>query len=237
MAAMARSWGAHVAVRRLSGLQTWWRPALGVALLGSLAAMAPVRAAPPGIAERPAAQATAPSADVRALHAAIVRTRDHQGLPFALIDKRAATLHVYDANGHLLDSSAVLLGQALGDDSVPGIGDRPLRDIRPHERTTPAGRFVSEPGVNLQGEDIVWIDYEAAVSLHRLRPVHAAQRRVQRLASASAEDKRITYGCVNVPHAFYERYLAPVFGRQRALVYVLPEQRPLAQVFAPLLAP
>ena len=50
-------------------------------------------------------------------------------------------------------------------------------------------------------------------------------------------DNRITYGCVNVPARFYDRYLAPVFGRQRGVVYVLPEQRSLGEVFAGLLQP
>lgn len=194
-------------------------------------------AAPPGAPPRSAVQAPTPGAEVRALHAAIVRTRDHQGLAFAVIDKRAAALHVYNSEGQLLASTAVLLGLSRGDDSAPGIGERPLGDIQPHERTTPAGRFITEPGVNLQGEDIVWIDYAAAVSIHRLRPVHASQRRAQRLASPTPEDNRITYGCVNVPQAFYERHLVPLFGRQHALVYVLPEQRPLAEVFGQLLQP
>ena len=35
-----------------------------------------------------------------------------------------------------------------------------MAKIRPHERTTPAGRFASEPGRNTGGEDIVWVDYE-----------------------------------------------------------------------------
>ena len=38
----------------------------------------------------------------------------------------------------------------------------------PEERTTPAGRFVAERGQNLRGEDVVWIDYDAAVLMHRV---------------------------------------------------------------------
>ncbi|WP_345061954.1 hypothetical protein [Acidovorax lacteus] len=234
---MANRLDPRAAAQRSSRVRTWWEPVFGALLLGSLVVTPPVVAAPPGTPSRSAEQPPAPGAEVRALHAAIMRTRDHQGLAFAVIDKRAAALHVYNAEGHLLASTAVLLGLSRGDDSVPGIGDRALGDIQPHERTTPAGRFVSEPGVNLQGEDIVWIDYTAAVSIHRLRPVHVSQRRAQRLASPTPDDNRITHGCVNVPQAFYERHLAPLFGRQHALVYVLPEQRPLAEVFAQLLQP
>ena len=85
----------------------------------------------------------------------------------------------------------MLLGLARGDDSVPGIGERKMSEIRPEERTTPAGRFNSEPGINLQGEDIVWIDYDAAVSMHRVRTNNKKERRLERLASAHPEDHRI----------------------------------------------
>src|SRR5674476_1663356 len=62
-------------------------------------------------------------------------------------------------------SARALLGSALGDDSVPGIGDRKLSSIRPEERTTPAGRFVAALGLNLGGAEILWVDYDGAVSM------------------------------------------------------------------------
>lgn len=114
------------------------------------------------------------SARVRQLVRWSTATADHQGLPFAVIDKPAARIHVFSAQAQWLGSAPVLLGAAAGDRSAPGIGAKPLAHIRPHERTTPAGRFVTEPGRNLQGDDIVWIDYDAAVSLHRVRSVSAA---------------------------------------------------------------
>ncbi len=154
-------------------------------------------------------------------------TNNHRGHPFAIIDKKAAMLHVFDASGSPLGSSAVLLGLAVGDDSAPDIGTRKLADIRPAERTTPAGRFVSEPGRNLNGEDIVWIDYDAAVSMHRVRASNKADRRLERLATPTAADNRISYGCINVPAAFYDALVKPVFGVKPAVVYVLPETRPV----------
>lgn len=158
-------------------------------------------------------------------------TSDHQGLPFAVIDKPAARIHVFSSQAQWLGSAPVLLGAAAGDRSAPGIGAKPLAHIRPHERTTPAGRFVTEPGRNLQGDDIVWIDYDAAVSLHRVRSVSASERRLQRLASPGARDKRISYGCVNAPAAFYDQFIAPWFGRAPGVIYVLPDTEPFATFF------
>jgi hypothetical protein len=156
---------------------------------------------------------------------------DNQGSAFAVVDKKGARVHVFDARGKERASAPILLGLARGDDSVPGIGERPMAQIRPEERTTPAGRFATEPGRNLQGEDIVWVDYDAAVSMHRVRATNPAERRLERLATPGVEDNRISYGCINVPAAFYDAYVKPTLGARRGVVYVLPETRPLAAVF------
>ncbi len=161
-----------------------------------------------------------------------VASGDTRGLIFAVIDKTAATVSLYEPSGKLLASSPVLVGRAIGDASVPGIGERDMQRIAPHERTTPAGRFASEPGVNLSGEKIVWIDYEAAVSLHSLRPSGALEKRPQRLATVTPLDNRITYGCVNVPAAFYAQWVLPTFGQKPGVIYVLPETRPAKEWFA-----
>ncbi|MCM5682755.1 L,D-transpeptidase [Schlegelella sp. S2-27] len=173
-----------------------------------------------------------PAGTVRTVAEAAVRTNDPNGLPFAILDKVGARLYVFDAQGRLQGAAPVLLGLAKGDDSVPGIGQRKMSEIRAHERTTPAGRFVAEHGRNLKGEDIIWVDYDAAVSMHRLRPVHPKERRQQRLATPTPTDNRISYGCINVPPAFYDGVLKPSFDGRHGVVYVLPETRPLHQVFA-----
>ena len=174
---------------------------------------------------------TAASEDVSRMTKWIRQSGDNKAQAFVIIDKRAARLHVFNRLGTQRASSPVLLGLAVGDESVPGIGARKMADIRPDERTTPAGRFASEPGMNLQGDDIVWIDYEAAVSIHRVRTGHINDRRLQRLATPDVSDNRISYGCVNVPAAFYDRYIKPVFGSAPAVVYVLPETIPAETFF------
>ncbi|WP_240965074.1 hypothetical protein [Acidovorax sp. SRB_24] len=171
------------------------------------------------------------SSEARAVAHWVRRSGNNARLPFVLVDKRAAAVHVFSADGTLQASAPVLLGLARGDRAVPGIGERPMSRIAPHERTTPAGRFVSEPGRNLQGEDIVWIDYDDAVSLHRVRATNPAERRLQRLASATPADNRISYGCVNVPAAFYDRFVLPHLGHAPGVVYVLPEMQSAASFF------
>ncbi len=158
-------------------------------------------------------------------------TADNQGLPFLIIDKVSAQVLAFDPEGQLLGAAPALLGLARGDISPPGIGDRPLSTIRPEERITPAGRFMASIGQNLGGKGILWIDYDAALSLHPVVTTRAADRRLQRLATAAAGDNRISYGCVNVPVKFYDEIVHPAFNGTVGVVYILPESRSLAEVF------
>lgn len=185
---------------------------------------------PPAVARGP--EALTPQAERVA--GWIESTRDNHGAPYMLIDKRLARLWVFDTRGSVVGSTPILLGAARGDHTVPGIGDRPLERVAPWERTTPAGRFVIEPGRNTRGEDIFWVDYDAAVSMHRVRTTHPAERRLQRLASATPYDNRISWGCINVPVAFFEGVIQPAFSKRRGIVYILPEQESPQRVFAAL---
>lgn len=171
------------------------------------------------------------SADARTLADWSARTGDHAGLGFVIVDKKTATLHVFDAKARLQASTPVLLGAARGDRTPPGIGLKPIAEVRPHERITPAGRFIAERGRNAKGKDVVWVDYDAGVSMHRVIDDDPAEQRPQRLATPSVADNRISYGCINIPVRFYEQTLRPMFRDYRAVVYILPEAQPLRQVF------
>jgi len=177
-------------------------------------------------------RAQSPPESVRHIADWVADSGDNHGMAFVIIDKKDARVWVFEPGARLLAASPVLLGAATGDDSVAGIGKRPMAEVRSEERTTPAGRFIAEPGRNVRGEDVIWVDYDAAVSMHRLRAVEPKERRQERLASPTPEDNRISYGCINVPPDFYDAVLKPVFDKRRGVVYVLPEAKPLKEVFA-----
>lgn len=169
---------------------------------------------------------------VRTIANWVTRSNDNGNSAFFVIDKRDARLYVFDARGRLQGKAPVLLGLARGDDSVPGIGEKALAEIAPRDRTTPAGRFVAERGRNAEGEDIVWVDYAAAISLHRVRPLKKSERRLERLASPTPADNRISYGCINVPVRFYNRVVQGAWASgDGVVIYVLPEVRPLDDFF------
>ena len=175
--------------------------------------------------------AAAASRDARDTVDWVMRSRDNQALPFVVIDKVNAVVFAFDGAGVLRGTAPALLGLARGDDSVPGIGQRKLATITPAERTTPAGRFQASIGADFE-QDILWIDYAAALSLHRVIAGRRVDDRAGRLASATPQDNRISYGCVNVPARFYDGVIKPLFTDTVGIVYILPETRPLRSVFA-----
>ncbi len=161
----------------------------------------------------------------------VMDSEDNRGLPFVIIDKANAKVFVFDTTGSLQGSARALLGLARGDDAIPGIGERELSTIRPEERTTPAGRFVASLGRNLHGDEILWVDYHNAISMHRVVTTNKKEHRLQRLATLTTNDKRISYGCINVPVKFFNTVVRPAFINSNGIVYVLPETRSAHEVF------
>lgn len=199
--------------------------------LFALLLAAALAAAPAFAAERADFRDEQPSAQARHVADWAVHSRDHAGQPFLVVDKSESRVFVFDADGRLRGTAPVLLGLASGDASVPGIGTRALSSIRPEERTTPAGRFVASLDRSRTGEEILWVDYQAAIALHRVAANVPGEQRLRRLASPIAAERRITYGCINVPVRFFEDVVAPAFRASDGIAYVLPEGRPARDLF------
>ncbi len=172
-------------------------------------------------------------ASMDAKHAAdwVVESGNNAGLPFVILDKKEAKVFVFHADGKLRGAAPALIGFAVGNDSAPDIGTRKLSAIRPEERTTPAGRFVASLDRNRKGGQILWVDYDAAISLHPVVTSNAKERRAERLASPSPLDNRISYGCINVPADFFKNVISPAFAGSDGIVYVLPETRSVRLFF------
>lgn len=160
-----------------------------------------------------------------------LRSGDNAGMPYLIVDKVQARVFVFDRLGRLQGAGPALLGMGRGDGTAQGVGTRRLAAIAPQERTTPAGRFVASLGPALGGQDILWIDYDAALALHRIAKGTPSERRAERLQTPTPTDNRISYGCINVAAAFYERVVGPAFAHSSGVVYILPETRPAQEVF------
>lgn len=204
--------------------QRLWGAILSLAFTAPLAAQMPMTATKAEAAETPAA---------RRLVGWIIKSRDTQDRPFLVIDKVTAQVFAYDATGAMQAATPALIGAARGDVAVAGIGSRTLAQIGPADRITQAGRFDAHMGRDLH-EDVLWIDYDSGLSLHRVVTSSRVEHRLTRLATPSTADNRISFGCVNVPRIFFETVVVPLFTPADGVVYILPEQRTLAEVFPKL---
>jgi len=160
----------------------------------------------------------------------IIATRDAGGYPFAIMDKAAAQVLVFDGDGRLRGAAPGLFGSAVGDHAAPGIAGLALSDIPGGDRTTPAGRFVGAYGPSSDAGRVLWVDYDSAVSMHPTATGVPAERRAERLASPKPDDNRVTHGCINVAPGFYEGIIRPTFERG-GVFYILPDKAPLAETF------
>ncbi|MGN6528536.1 MAG: hypothetical protein ACTHL8_19270 [Burkholderiaceae bacterium] len=172
-----------------------------------------------------------PTRDARHMADWVVARHDNGRMPFIVLDKRAARLYAFQPNGTLVQDTPVLLGQSHGDDTYPGIGNVPISEVKPYQRTTAAGRFVTRPGLDEDHTDVVWLDYDAALAMHRVINKVKSERRPWRLAQPNPKLRRISWGCINIPIPFFNEYISPVFGKQRGVVYVIPETKTFAEVF------
>ncbi|MBW8311724.1 MAG: hypothetical protein K0M64_06765 [Rhizobium sp.] len=171
------------------------------------------------------------SPEVRQVAQWISESADNAGRPFILIDKVAARVFVFNAAGKLQGDAAALLGSARGDRTAAGIGKLSLGAIRPEDRTTPAGRFVAHLDQDIHGRSILLIDYDASIALHPVVPGTPKERRAERLRSATPDDNRISFGCINVPPEFFNTVVRPAFRRTHGIVYILPETRAASELF------
>ena len=198
----------------------WLRNAAGSTAWVMAAALAP------GAGAVESFQQLRASDDARSLVGWVQRTGDARGRPYAVVDKRGAHIYVFDEGGRLAGHSAALLGSAPGDHSAPAVGAHTQSGhVPPDERTTPAGRFEATPGKNHTGEHVIWVDYDSAFAIHRLRPGFSYSARADRLATPRASRMRVSWGCVVVPVAFYREVVQRVLGASDSVVYVLPETR------------
>lgn len=164
----------------------------------------------------------------------IAASGDNRSLPYVIIDKNAARAFLFDAKGKYLADAPVLIGIAMGDDATPGVGKKSLAEIGPAEKTTPAGRFLAKFGLAAGRHKVLWVDYTTSVALHPVPTGNPKELRRKRMLSPTIDDNRVTFGCINVPLTFYNKGVRPLFLRKGGYVYVMPDTKPLEEVFPPL---
>jgi hypothetical protein len=171
----------------------------------------------PGVSEPPTPDAelaafagAAASGDCALRRALDSRRGDNTAARFAIVDKKAARIYVFGAAGRLVGASPTLLGLARGDVAVPGSGQKDPAQLLPDERKTPAGRFASRPGVNLNGANRSCGSTTTAASPSTAcAPAVRSRSACTASATDSVEDKRLSLGCVVVPEEFFSTVVMP----------------------------
>lgn len=171
------------------------------------------------------------SEEVRKTVSWVKKNKDNRTLPYAIIDKKNAHIFVFDAKSKIVDHGPVLLGIAKADRIDPKTLKAPLSSIGKKDRVTPSGRYHSVLGPDHRGKEVLWIDPVYAIALHPVANV-PGQRRKTRLQSATAEDNRITWGCINISSPLFKSVLSPLFKPQAGFVYILPESSPVEHLLA-----
>lgn len=139
------------------------------------------------------------SAEVRQLAAWAIRTNDHRGLPFLVIDQVHARLFAFEGNGRLAGSTPILRNPV--DDEL-----------------TPAGRFVAESRRSTRAGVIVWANEHDTLSLDGTPP------QPQRDRDPLAAGFHHHWGSsLHIAGEFYQRHLH-AFRHQASVAYVLPAE-------------
>ena len=159
----------------------------------------------------------------------ITSSSDNARLPFLVIDKPTARVYAFTGAGQFQGDAPVLLGMGLGDRMLAPSAT--MSQMPPHTRITPAGRFVSKLAKDAKGKELLVLDYKAAFSLHPVVKGKPHERRADRLASLTAQDNRISFGCINVPVPFYNTVISPAFTGTHGIVYILPETSEASAMF------
>lgn len=170
------------------------------------------------------------SAELQRVARWVIDSGDNVGLPYLLIDKVNAQVFAFNHAGQLQGTAPALLGMARGDRLIAP-NTATMAQMPPQVRITPAGRFVSKLAIDSHGKELLVLDYAASISLHAVVKGTPAEHRAERLKSPTSQDNRISFGCINVPAAFYSTIVSPAFTNTRGIVYVLPETGPASAVF------
>jgi hypothetical protein len=188
-------------------------------------------AAPQPPASAPADSLASASEEVKKVARWVADTGDNARLPYLLIDKVNATVYAFGPAGQFKASAPALLGMTRGDVLVAD-NSASMSEMSEQMRVTPAGRFVSKLARDSHGTELLVLDYDASISLHAVVKGTSAEHRAERLNSKTSADNRISFGCINVPTAFYQGVVSPTFAATKGVVYVLPEMGPANQWFA-----
>ena len=153
---------------------------------------------------------------------------------FMVADKPNGMLHIFKEDGSHALSDATLYGKDAGDvlDKVSSLEGGP--------KITPAGKFtMKESPADYAGKTSLILveskDHTGYIAVHAADVSTPSERRLARLETPTAEDNRISYGCINTKHDTFIKEIKPHINElDGGLIFVLPDAtETTAEMFKP----
>ena len=185
-------------------------------------------------AEVPAPAKAKMSTLAQGVYEAMAPVAEKTGKGFIIADKPNGMMHMFNADGSHFLSDPTLYGKEKGD--VLGA----VSSLEGGQKITPAGKFTlkARDSHYAGGKDLVLVeslDATGYIAIHAADVSTPSERRLERLASETIEDNRISYGCINTAHATFINKIAPhVAEFDGGLIFVLPDAtEKTAEIFKP----
>ena len=153
---------------------------------------------------------------------------------FMVADKPNGMLHIFKEDGSHFISDATLYGKDKGDVMEA------KSSLEGGAKITPAGKFtMKESPADYAGKTSLILveskDYSGYIAVHAADVSTPSERRLARLETPTAEDNRISYGCINTKHQTFINEIKPnIASLDGGLIFVLPDAtETTAGMFAP----
>ena len=170
--------------------------------------------------------------NVRVVANWVLQNTDNKGLPFSVADKQGGTVYFFDSKGNLTIKTPALFGKMIGDYTSDEILAKDTDKISDKEKITPAGRFETYNKTSTTGNGVVAIYRVGAytdLAFHKVYLKQPKERRLDRLASKTGADNRISHGCINLPTEVAKKII-PLMGGG-SVTYILPETKAGKETF------
>lgn len=179
----------------------------------------------------PTEAARAMASEARGVYEAVAPVAKAEGKGFLIADKPNGVIHAFDKNGAYLASSDALYGKATGDVLTAESMAKTTEQMTDADRVTPAGTFrgqIADAADYAGGKGMVLTDSKGdpigGVGVHAIYLGNAAEARPARLASTTAADNKISFGCINTSNEFFlEKVLPNEDQFDGGFVFVMPD--------------
>jgi len=153
---------------------------------------------------------------------------------FMVADKPNGMMHIFKEDGSHALSDPTLYGKDKGDVMEA------VSSLKGGAKITPAGKFTlqSKPSEYAGKQMLVLVeskDSTGYIAIHAADTSDVSENRLGRLDTPTAEDNRVSYGCINTKHDTFVDKIVPNIGSlDGGLIFVLPETaEATAEMFKP----